>query len=158
YNASSKMADLTGLLLIHSKTDGTGEQTHRMTQAKVAPGDYFVVGDTTQALRPPHVDYGYGNDLGGLRNDGGPIAPKCNAMIVDEANYTATTEGASRGFTGALAPDAVVNNMVDQWCDATMEYETGSKGSPGEANEPCKPVGQPTMCSDNGTMRDLVAP
>jgi len=156
YNATGAPADLTGLVLVSSREDMTDEKTHTMSEIVVAPGDYVVLGGVLQEFAPPHVDYGYGNDLGNLRNTAGRIALRCGTREVDAVIYGTMDDGIAQGFDGGQDPNSTANDNLDNWCPATMEYTTGSFGSPGSANEVCP--GLATTCNDNGTDRDIVNP
>ncbi len=158
YNAGSAPVDLEGLTLVSSKNDKTGERGHEMPSRTVGNGDYFVLGGVTDDLRPAHVDYGYGNDLGALRNSEGRLALRCGETIIDEMTYPSMGSNASRAFTGLSPPDGVVNDDEATWCQASLEYEVGAKGTPGAPNETCTPVGPPTECRDGSVMRPLVLP
>src|SRR2546421_10929996 len=112
-NVRDSALDLTGLEIVAEKDDSTGPLTHIVTQAKIDAGAYFVFGDVTAATQPAYVSYGYGADLGSLRNDHGQIVLKCGTTVVAVATYEATTEGASRVFDG------------DGWCDAKTPFGSG---------------------------------
>lgn len=161
YNASSAALDLTGVTLRYAKTDGTGAKTHTMEEIVVEAGAYLVVGDVVPQLKPAHVDYGYGNDLGSLLNGGAVLSVECGGTTVDEAEYpsmeASSFDGVSFGVDGNVAPDHILNDTVENFCPATAEFVAGMFGSPGESNEPCNIV-VPGMCSDGGTMRATVSP
>lgn len=157
YNATDAQADLTGLVLVASREDMTDEKTHRMTEVVVDAGDYLVVGGVLPEFTPPHVDYGYANELGALRNSAGRIALRCQGRELDAIIYGAMSDGVAQGFDGAQAPNHTANDNLDNWCAATVEYATGNYGSPGMANEACSTI-VPTTCNDNGTERDVVSP
>ncbi len=156
YNATGQPADLTGLVLVASKDDMSGEDSHTMTEIVVAADDYVVLGGVLQEFAPPHVDYGFANDLGSLRNTEGRLALQCGSREVDAMIYETSPDGASYSFDGGQAPNHTANDNLMNWCDATVEYETGSLGSPGAANETCP--GLATTCNDGGTDREIVKP
>ena len=56
-----------------------------------------------------------------------------------------------------MSLDALANDTLAMWCDAETEFETGSKGSPGDANAACGGVA-PGMCEEGGVMRATVPP
>lgn len=158
YNNTGKALDATGLTLMASLEDGSSAKTHAVAATMIEPGAYFVFGGVANDLRPAYVGYGYGNDLGALRNDAGKIALRCNDVVVDEAIYRGPSDGASRGFTGAVPPDAVANDDTTKWCDATIPYDGVNLGSPGAANERCGSPPGASTCEDNGQTRDIVFP
>jgi len=155
YNATGSPADLTGVVLVASREDMTDEDTHRFGEVIIDPSDHFVVGDADPMFEPSHVDYGYAGDLS-LRNAGGRIAIRCGQREVDAVIYTQTASGMSRTFDGGQAPNHTANDILTNWCDASTEFETGSTGTPGAANEVCP--GLATTCNDGGTDRELVVP
>ena len=159
YNASSAAVDMTGVTLRYAKADGTGEKTHTMDEIVVEAGEYLVVGDVVQELKPNHVDYGYGNSLGSMLNGGATLSILCGDEVIDETEYPDMEgdEGVSFGLDGNVAPDHLLNDAVENFCPATTEFVTGLFGSPGESNEPCNIV-VPGQCNDGGTMRDTVPP
>jgi hypothetical protein len=161
YNAGSAAVDMAGLTLRYAKVDGTGEKTHTMEEIVVEAGDYLVVGDVVPELKPAHVDYGYGNDLGAMLNGGATLSILCGGMVIDEVEYpsveSASFDGVSFGIDGNVTPDHLINDDVENFCPATTEFTTGLFGSPGESNEPCNIV-VPGQCSDGGTMRETVSP
>jgi len=158
YNATGQAIELEGLTVVASRADATGEVKFVMDAARVEAGDYFVLGGVVPAVKPAHVDYAYGAALGGLRNADGRLALLCDALIIDQATYASMTQGASKGFDGTQVPDAIANDAPTKWCDATLEYETGAKGSPGAANEGCEPVLPPGQCQDGANVRNTRPP
>ena len=159
YNASSGAVDMSGVTLRYAKVDGTGEKTHVMDEIVVEAGDYLVVGDVVQELKPNHVDYGYGNALGSMLNGGAKLAILCGDEVIDETEYPDMEgdEGVSFGLDGNVTPDHLLNDDTENYCAATTEFSTGLFGSPGESNQPCNIV-VPGQCDDGGTMRDTVPP
>lgn len=157
YNAGSDAVTLDGVLLVSAKEDGTGEKEHELGSATIEPGDYLVVGNMIDDVRPAHVDYGYGDDLGDMRNSAGKLSIRCGTETIDDALYADPGDGVARGFDGGQSPDAFANDDLGNWCDATSEYATDAFGSPGAANEPCATGGGST-CMDGEQSRDVVAP
>jgi hypothetical protein len=161
YNASAAAVDLAGVTLRYAKADGSGEKTHVMNEIVVEAGDYLVVGDVVPELKPNHVDYGYGNDLGAMLNGGAVLSVGCGSEIIDEVEYPSMEEsrfdGVSFGVDGNVAPDHLLNDDIENFCPATAEFATGMFGSPGEANEVCNVV-TPGTCSDGGTDRAVNPP
>jgi hypothetical protein len=156
YNAGGE-ADLAGVAIVTSRADRMSERKHRLAPVTLGAGAYLVVGTAEPAALPAYMDVGMGNDVGDLRNSAGRVALECGATLVDEAIYDTTVEATSRGFTGAQTPDAIGNDDPARWCAATSDFE-GGKGTPGERNDSCDPVGPPTDCVDGGTPRPLEPP
>lgn len=163
YNATAAELDLRGLLLVHSREDGTDAKLHLVQRSwLVSPDDYTVAGaviDEDDVLAVvPYVDYGYGDGIGDLRNSSGRLALACDQEIIDEALFAEPTQGASRGFTGDRLPDAIGNDDPSLWCDATTELDAESLGTPGEPNDICIGTGGPLSCIEDGTLREARAP
>jgi len=154
YNAGSDPADLSGLSLVSSAADLTGEKAYSVPSGTIAAGGYVVFSGSAPDLLPDYADFGVGNALAALRNDTGRIALRCGDTVVDEVVYTMVKEAASRAFGGP--PDAVANDDPSNWCDGKAEYDTGNKGTPGAANPRCGGGG--TTCDDGGTDRPIVFP
>jgi hypothetical protein len=158
YNAKGAPIDLEGVVITHSRPDGSKGTSHTVTRATIAAGQYFTLGNAAPALVPPYVDYGYGADLGDFFNtDGGKLTLACGDTEVDSAGYADIKEGHSRELTRAQSPDYTANDDLSHWCQANdTEFEAGNFGTPGADND-CQPivVGQ---CNDRGTLRDAVAP
>jgi hypothetical protein len=156
YNAAGGERGLRGVTLAAARADGSSEKTHLVgAGAPVVPaGGYVVVGDAPAgADRPAYVAYGYGKDLGTLGNGAGRIALRCGGVELDVVTYASSSEGRSRGLTGAILPDALANDDETKWCTAK------SYGSPGEANQPCPEVAVPGTCTEaGGATRATVAP
>jgi hypothetical protein len=157
YNNTRTAADLTGLTLVHSKSDGTGVKTHVMTQTMLGPGGFLALGGVAQNLKPGYIGYGFGSDLGALRNDNGLVAVKCGTTIVDQVTYLTTADGASWELDGATVPDAHANDDSTLWCAAKPLYDGVNAGTPGAANEVCG-GSSATSCLDGGATRALAPP
>ncbi|RMH43520.1 MAG: lamin tail domain-containing protein [Deltaproteobacteria bacterium] len=156
YNATGLDMDLTGLTLVTSKNDLTGERTHVVTGGTAPAGGYFVFGGVLDEFRPSHVDYGYGDALGDLRNTNGRIALRCGATEIDSVVYDAVSEGASYTLDGAATPDYLANDDPANWCDGRSDYGiAGEFGTPGAANDTCSAA---TTCLDGGTARPIEPP
>lgn len=163
YNASPTELDLRGVLLVHSREDGTDAKLHLVPRSFVIPpDDYGVAGallDEDDVLAVvPYVDYGYGDGLGNMRNTAGRLAVACDDTIIDEALYAEPTQGASRGFTGDRLPDASGNDDPSLWCDASSELDAESLGTPGASNDICIGTGGPLSCIEGGMLREARAP
>jgi hypothetical protein len=159
YNATSATIDLRGLKLVAARADGSGELIHIMSASSIGAGKYYVLGGMLPTVKPTYVDYAYGADLGGLRNESGKLALSCGDTVIDAVVYAKMTQAHSLQFDGAMAPDGVANDTQSKWCDATVEITAGSGeyGSPQLSNEPCQSL-PPTQCKEGGVARDIVAP
>jgi hypothetical protein len=158
FNNTDRPLSLKGLTVVHSRPDGSKSATHTMDDVTVGPGQYFTLGNATQDLVPPYVDYGYGADLGDFFNtDGGKLALKCDTSTIDEAIYDSVRSGHTRQLSSTVAPDYAANDVAENWCEATgQEFEPNNFGTPGQESD-CAPVIM-GACSDSGTMRPAVAP
>jgi hypothetical protein len=158
YNARGQPIDLAGLVITHSRPDGSRPNSHTVRGGTIAARQFFTLGSAAPGAVPAYIDYGYGTDLGDLSNsDGGKLSLSCGDREIDSAPYRDVKEGHSRELTGAQLPDYTINDDPDSWCQASgAEFETGNFGTPGSDND-CRPIvhGQ---CNDAGTMRSAVAP
>lgn len=159
YNATGTPLDLTGATLAFEKADGTGQKSHAIDGLVLEPGDYVVVGGVLdeEGVRPAHVDYGYGGDLGTMNNSAGRLSIACGTTIIDTTLYEEPADGASRGFDGNRTPDAMANDDLAAWCDAQTAFGDEALATPGEPNDPCF-GSAPTSCIDEGVEREIVAP
>ena len=162
YNASSAPVELAGVVLEHLRPTEPNGDTHVMRAATIPAGGYLVLGNTVAAAAPPHVDYGYGSDLGDLFNTGsGKLRVSCGSVVIDEAIYENVEPGRTRTLDGRSAPDSLTNDSPAAWClaaeDAAAEYEPANFGTPGAPNQTCMNV-VPGQCEDGGGMRDTVPP
>lgn len=158
YNNSDRPVSLKGVTVVHSKADGSKPATHTIEDVTVAPGQFFTLGNATQDLLPPYVDYGYSADLGDFYNTGGGmLALKCGDKEIDSAVYDAVKSGHARELTNQSPPDYTLNDDQVNWCEAKdTEFETNNFGTPGQDND-CAPIVSGS-CSDNGAMRAAVPP
>ena len=158
YNASAATLNLKGLTLVTSRNDGDGVKTHKMSEIVIAPGQYLTVGGVLEEFRQTFIDYGYGGDLGQLRNTNGRLALACGDTIIDEFIYLDSTSGVSTQLSGSIAPDHIANDNPDNLCTSSSnEYVSEQFGTPQAANDPCGPVNQ-NECMDAGVMRAVVKP
>ena len=159
FNATGTPLDLTGATLSFQKADGTGQKSHSIDGLVLEPGDYVVVGGVLdeEGVRPAHVDYGYGSDLGTMNNSAGRLSIACGTTIIDTALYDDPADGASRGFDGNRTPDAMANDDLAAWCDAQTPFGDEAFATPGAPNDPCF-GSAPTNCVDEGVEREIVVP
>lgn len=162
YNPSDQEISLAGLVITHSKADGTAQKFHEVVDAVIGARGYLVVGNVTPDLAPAWVQYGYGAELGDLYNSGaGTLALTCGSRTIDTVTYASMEAGRSRQLDGSRTPDAALNDSETNWCDATMagseEYLVANFGTPGDANEACITAAQ-NECNDNGVTRAIEKP
>ncbi|MBK8237309.1 MAG: hypothetical protein IPK74_17335 [Deltaproteobacteria bacterium] len=160
YNAREVAVDVSGLVLRSAKDDGGSPKEHVVTALTIEGKSWAVVGGVIEdpAIRPDHVDYGYGDDLGDLRNTAGSLAVLCGGNPIDEVLYDGASDATSRGFDGGRSPDASGNDDLTLWCDATTMFSADIVGTPGARNDVCVGSGVPTTCVQDGSERDVVAP
>lgn len=158
YNATMVAQQLNGLVLSSAKEDGSSLKDHTIGELSIDPGGYVVLGNVIEDARPDFVDYGYGDELGDLRNTAGQLEVSCGQNVLDKVLYAELSEGTSRGFDGGRTPDAEGNDDLVNWCDASTTFADDIIGTPGAANDPCVGSGVPTTCDQDGTIRDIVPP
>ena len=158
YNNSDRPVSLKGVTVVHSKIDGSKPASHTIDDVTIAPGQFFTLGNATQDLLPPYVDYGFSADLGDFYNTGGgKLALKCGDQEIDSADYDAVKSGHARQLTSQSPPDYTLNDDQVNWCEAKdTEFELNNFGTPGSDSD-CAPV-IAGACTDNGVMRAVVSP
>ncbi|MEM6990455.1 MAG: lamin tail domain-containing protein, partial [Myxococcota bacterium] len=161
YNATSADIGLAGITLVHSQPDGDSQKAHQVEGLLIPAGGFGVVGSVINdpELLPSHVNYGYGGDLGDLRNDAGRLVIACGDTVIDDALYEASGDGASRIYTGDRTPDAAAADDLNFWCNSSTPFGTEEFATPGAANDVCENVGSATECVDeSGEVRAVVPP
>jgi hypothetical protein len=161
HNASPRSIALDGVVLSHSREDGSSERRHTLRGVSVEPGEYLVVGDAPRTDLPPHVDYGLGNALGPLRNTGGRLAVSCRGTVLGEVVFGAMADGVAWGFDGGQPVHYLAASEYGNWCAARSEYSPGERGTPGGPNDVCPGAaaeGLDTECEENGVVRALEPP
>ena len=162
YNAANRPLDLTGLVVTHSRGSGEMARALRLPALTIQAGEYLVLGNAADDLRPGWVDVGYGAGLGDLYNSGdGTIALQCGSAEIDRAVYAEVTGGRSRQLDGGDIPDYTANDSLTGWCEASRvpenEFTPNNFGTPGAPNEDCEIV-VPGQCKDGDVLRPTVAP
>ena len=155
HNTLDTELQLLGTTLLASRHDGSGERSYDLGDASIGPGGYLVLGGAEGDAVPEHVDLGYGDALGLLRNEAGRLALRCDFSEVDSVIYDRSTSGRARQLDGSTEPDHELNDSGANWCDASSLYDGVNRGSPGAPNEPC--VGSGT-CMDDGEPRTAKSP
>ncbi|HVK84684.1 MAG TPA: hypothetical protein VM513_11285 [Kofleriaceae bacterium] len=162
HNTSSRPLDLTGLGVVHSRTDDSMARQFEMKPVTIQPGQYLVLGNTAEDLRQPWVDVGYANGLGDFYNSGGgKLALRCGATEIDAAIYENVKAGESRQLDGGRPPDYTVNDDQGNWCaaahDSASTFTPDNYGTPGGPNGDCEII-VPGMCDDGTSLRPVEAP
>ena len=105
-------------------------------EALVQPSETVVfVKDETQASSDRISPYFLYDDIN-LNNLADSLSLSCDSTVVDVMSYTAFTEGASRQLD-ADNQDAIANDDLSLWCDATNALSSGNLGTPGNLNRTC---------------------
>ena len=117
----------------------------------------MALGNVLPEFAPAHIAYGFGNDLGSLRNAGGRLAIRCSDTEIDAMEYTEASSGVAQILDGTNAPNHITNDDTNNLCESENEFSPGSFGSPGDPNGRCG-NSTPGQCDDNGTMRAVSAP
>ena len=149
FNASAEVVELDGLVLVSSRSDGTGAVEHRLRDAQISPGSYYALGNAPPLELPSHLDYGYGSALGNLRNSDATISLRCGGRTIDRVSYARTRDGQALELDGRSSPDSESNDDADRWCFASndgVEVWPGNYGSPGAANGVCEAAQGESSC------------
>ena len=161
FNPTGALLALDGLTLVVSRADGASPKSHRFTDASIAAGEYFVVGNARADSMPAYVDYSYGSSLGSLRNSDGVVAVWCGDTVIDQVVYERTIDGRALELDGRLAPDHELNDEASYWCatpEGVDEVSAGNFGTPGAANSLCGVVHVEGGCLDGGSGRAIIVP
>ena len=109
----------------------------------VRPGAVFVLaqGADTTTNGGVAVDYAYGTSLE-LGNTSDRVTLECGGAVIDGVVWDDALgwpDGTGKAMSlDPAAIDAVENDAVGNWCDASEPYGDGANlGSPGAANPPC---------------------
>ncbi len=159
YNPGSTPRPLAGLSLYTKDLDGTNARTTVLPELLVPPGAWYVLGDVREGPPPPWVNASYGEALGALGNARGVLGLRCGTVVLDEVSWTrGTRPGHSLMLSGQVAPDAVVNDLEANWCDAPDDaiYFGIDTGTPGLANPACPVALGAPSCFENGVVRPVV--
>lgn len=162
YNAGTSPRNLKGAVLAYSKVDGDGVKAHTINvDLEIAPGQYMTFGDVLPEAAPASIDYGYANDLGSMGNTSGRLQVVCGDVLVDQVVYTEVKQAKTRSLTGALTPDALLNDDQNNWCLAPDLYDPVTKeyGTPQAENPACpKPPPPEGQCWDGDVLRPVASP
>lgn len=93
----------------------------------------------------------------GLSNSGGSLYVGVKGTTLDQVAWTSAAAGASIQLDRDKI-DPTMNDDNANWCNGTMPYGAGDKGTPGGENDKCPVVVPPGMCLDNGVLRAVHSP
>jgi len=144
YNATSQTVILNGLVIV---SDG-GEQTHQIASDKVLyleDDSYAVLGLNEESTLNGAVSLDYVYSDVSLSNESDDLALLANDITIDSVEWDdGATYPDPEGASLTLDPDSLsttLNDLPEGWCEATQDWDaTSDKGSPGAANEICKPI------------------
>jgi len=144
-------------LFVVESTAASGQWTWALDGLALEPDEILVIGGPGVEPRPSYIDQVHDDPDARLDPYAGQVGVRSGDQIVDVVSYLNMLPGVSQGLDGLLEPDALVNDDLDAWCDATTEYADGAQGSPGKANEGCPAAGVTCRGAD-GQVRAIQAP
>jgi hypothetical protein len=158
YNTTDHALPLDGLELDHDRAGVATEHSHIVIGATIRPGGYLVLGAAPPDATPPYVDYGFGTDLGTLKEGGsGILELRCSGDVVAQASYAGIVSGYSRELAAGSAPSPATAAEPQAWCQAfATEFSPDEFGTPGAPSD-CVPLA-PGQCQDGLAARAAVAP
>jgi DNA/RNA endonuclease G (NUC1) len=146
YNAGHFPVNLRGMIVNDASGAGIGAADTIPTDFIVPAGAYRVMGRSQNTSRNGGitVDYLYTHKIGGtatglqFSNSAADYFRIRTALgvTVDSAGYTSSSVSAKSGFSRELTNPALDNPNIDgmSWAQATTNYESSNKGTPGAAN------------------------
>lgn len=139
YNASGAAIDLIGLRIRFRRKDGSSEVSVIVRDnVTVAAGAYAVLGlFLNDGTRPAHVDYGFASDFKEGWLAAAAIDVESCGTRIDRATYDVLPKMGTFSFTGAMMPDADMNDDLRLWCTNGALSGATYPGSPRAANPPC---------------------
>lgn len=141
FNPTRSSVDVDGWTVTAGRTDAGASKGHRLVGLVIGAGDYVVIGNAPADSPPAHVDYGYGNGLGSLRNSDGTISIDCGETLIDRVDYESSTDGRAIELDGEIHPNHELNDDPSRWCttpeDAADPIWGANFGTPGASNNPC---------------------
>lgn len=148
YNAGSRRVDLQGFLVRDSAVSGIRPPFAIPTSYVVQPGEYVVLGNTTNTTNNGGVpvDIAYGSALA-LANSLRAIRMErmfgTDTVFIDGISYASAAVSAQNGISRELKNPALANNVMDgsNWADAsvTAVYGPGGRGTPKAQNSTFAP-------------------
>jgi hypothetical protein len=158
YNTSERSIPLDGVELAHDRVGVATEHTHIVQGAVVRPHAYLVLGAAARGTTPPYVDYGFGTDLGTLKEGGsGVLELRCSGDPVAHVAYATIVTGHSRELSAGEPLDGSAAQQSGAWCQAfATEFSSGEYGTPGAPSD-CVTLSA-GQCQDGLTARTPVAP
>ncbi|HLL25062.1 MAG TPA: lamin tail domain-containing protein [Kofleriaceae bacterium] len=139
YNASGNTIDLEGVRVRFRRKDGSSETRILVRDSvTVAAGGYVVLGlFLNDSTRPAHVDYGFAGDFTGSWLAGAAIDVESCGTRIDRATYDVLPKLGSFSLTGAMPPNADMNDDLRFWCTNAARVGATYPGSPQQANPTC---------------------
>ncbi|RME25914.1 MAG: hypothetical protein D6806_07080 [Deltaproteobacteria bacterium] len=145
-NTTQESLGLAGLVLEIYKLDGSGR--HQMVvrdhDARLDPGEYYVLGRFPPDSPPPHVDWGFEDDFSGDIYTDAVLEVRSCQQLLDRVVWRNLPSEGSLSYDGRLQPDAALNDDDANWCNDRTPSESdggtqaGLPGTPKEANHPCE--------------------
>jgi len=134
YNNSEKDINLMGLVISNGKQDMKID-----TPVILSPHSYIVFALRSNTKVNGGIEnVGYEYALGKLKfRYGGKIELRNAKDILDSVSYKIGSYSDSNG-EGLSIYRNIEDGVLSEWCESTIDYGSGGKGSPGEANETCK--------------------
>nr|HEX4314813.1 lamin tail domain-containing protein [Kofleriaceae bacterium] len=156
--AGARDVRLDGLEIVHSRPGVQTEHAHVVTTASLGSGQRLVLGAVDASALPPWIDYGFGGDLGDLRDGGsGVIELRCSGDVIARASYADVVVGHSRELASGASLSATDDDDPAMWCEGdTTEFAPGQFGTPGATSD-CVPLAA-GECQDGSAARALAAP
>jgi hypothetical protein len=146
YNAGRFPVNMVGMILNDGSGAGIGALDTIPIDFIVPAGEYRVMGRTQNTARNGGitVDYNYTHKIGGnatglqFSNSAADYfrIRSPNGVTIDSVGYTNATIAARAGIARELKNPALDNSSIDgaNWADATTNYESANKGTPGSVN------------------------
>lgn len=146
YNAGHFPVNMNGMIVNDQSGTGIGAADTLTTDFIIPAGAYRVMGRSTNTAKNGGitVDYNYTHKIGGtatglqFSNSAADYfrIRAANGVTIDSAGYTNSGLVAFSGRARELTNVALDNSSVDgsSWANATTNYETNNKGTPGAPN------------------------
>lgn len=138
FNTTAAPIDLVGTKVRFRRKDGSSEvQILVRDSVTIGAGAYAVLGLVDPVNLPDHVDYSFAPDFTETWLSAAAVDVESCGARIDRAVYDVLPKQGTFALTGAMAPDATMNDDLRFWCtDATMTA-TVFPGSPQQANPAC---------------------
>ncbi|MCA9696055.1 MAG: hypothetical protein KC431_00935, partial [Myxococcales bacterium] len=150
---------LNGLAMGKLVEDGVEEYVSALDCIPISAGSYVVMAHSLDPMVnggvPAEVinwEFGFS-----LTNGDSGLWLGTDDEVLDAVTWTGSKAGAARQLDPDMF-DVGLNDIPENWCNATMPYGAGDLGSPGLANEECAIVPPDGQCFDVDldALRDIV--